>query len=393
MAGFDNLNAITALAPDDELLVRNQTFSEVTHLYGFEGGALANDGSGDAGTLRGSAALSSAQFKFGSQSLSVVGTSDLQLTAGEMNFGTRDFTIEGWAYAPAGGYDATWFRSILGNFASGSTGSYSLFVTNDPGNVLQFSVDGAGPVLVGTTQCPEDAWFHFAVSRVGNTAYLFMNGNLEDSADVTGVSVGRADVAVLLGWNDTASDFDRWPGYLDEIRVTDGTGRYTTSFTAPTEAYSRVSDGGVVKTIKARKLGVGTWQGACVYLTANESITGSGTVYIPWDAEEEDVGGWWTSGAATRLTVPSGVTRVRVSACTDWDSAAGEVVMWIRKNGSDLTLLPSHECDTVGGETISLVSRPLSVTAGDYFEVGVFNGGTTRNVEVTQSHFAIEAIG
>lgn len=149
--------------------------------------------------------------------------------------------------------------------------------------------------------------------------------------------------------------------------------------------------GGTLKRISKSNLGPATWQGACVYLTATEAIGAGVSTLVPWDAEEEDVGGWWTSGSPTRLTVPSGVSRVRVYGMISWASAGGQGVAALLLNGAT-TRMPANENDTDGSDLVCFASRAISVSPGDYFEISVFSTNA-RNIDVDKSYFAIEAVG
>lgn len=155
----------------------------------------------------------------------------------DFNFGTGDFTIEGWAQSLFN--DNTFFHSIIGNFVGTDTGSWSVFVTNNPGNVLNFTVDRSSGSfgLSGTTDLGTGV-FHFAISRNGTTVRLFVNGIMEAKSTALTDSVGGTG-AVQVGGNQAGAN-DRWRGRLDEIRVTKGVGRYNADspFT-PQPFYSR----------------------------------------------------------------------------------------------------------------------------------------------------------
>jgi hypothetical protein len=153
----------------------------------------------------------------------------------DFQFGTGDFTIEGWAKSNFN--HATWYHSIIGNFINSNTGSWSVFLTNDASNRLVFVVQG-GPALTTTTDLNNNS-FHFAISRNGSTLRIFVNGVMElKNTSYGSVNVGGT-TAVRVGGNQAGVN-DMWRGLLDEIRITKGVGRYNSdsSFT-PQPWYSR----------------------------------------------------------------------------------------------------------------------------------------------------------
>lgn len=155
----------------------------------------------------------------------------------EVNFDTVDFTIEG--FAKSNYNDGWWWHSILGNFVGGSAGSWSVFVSNDTSNRVVFLVEGQAPIY--TTSEVDNGWFHFAVSRNGDVLRIFVNGVME--AKVTGWAskvVGHATRDFVVGGNNTGTR-DRWRGYLDELRITKGVGRYDSdaSISVPGLGYPR----------------------------------------------------------------------------------------------------------------------------------------------------------
>jgi len=119
------------------------------------------------------------------------------------------------------------------------------------------------------------------------------------------------------------------------------------------------------------------FRGALVKLTANKSINPATVTAIPWDASEYDTDSIWSSTNPTRLTVPSGITKVRISAnITMQGGAASLIAITTQKNGAGYVgasyITPAVQADTGA----SLISPVVSVTAGDYFEVLVYHNDT-----------------
>lgn len=134
--------------------------------------------------------------------------------------------------------------------------------------------------------------------------------------------------------------------------------------------------------------GPAEWQGAHVSIGADVAVSAVAAA-IPFDVEDEDVGDWHDNVTNnSRLTVPAGVTRVRVYGGLSGASATGQFILTISKNGTELA---STENDTAGADNLSMALPALSVSPGDYFELLAFSS-VNRNVTPDKTYFAIEAV-
>lgn len=145
-----------------------------------------------------------------------------------------------------------------------------------------------------------------------------------------------------------------------------------------------------------------SFSGAMAKKAADQTTANYSTdAVITWDTDALDVGGWHDTGSNTsRLTVPSGVNYVRVLAgvCVELTAANADVYAWIEKNGDNNAAtrhvnLPIRLQDSTGDNAnINLVSGPLAVTAGDYFEVRLLTTGDSSVTVEDYSWFAIEKL-
>jgi len=148
-------------------------------------------------------------------------------------------------------------------------------------------------------------------------------------------------------------------------------------------------------------------QGALVTDTSDQSINNTTWTHINWNSE---TGGYDTntihdtSTNNQRLTVPTGVTYIRLLASVNWVTAAtGTRVAQFSKN--DETTTPAsvvglsrsafNAGGAIGGH--SLTSAIIAVTGGDYFTVAVWhNDGVAVDIDMTSgehdSWFAMEII-
>jgi hypothetical protein len=122
---------------------------------------------------------------------------------------------------------------------------------------------------------------------------------------------------------------------------------------------------------------------------------------IGWDgADAYDLGNWHNSSSNnTRMTVPGGVSHVRLNCClrmTNTPVSASYYVAFY-KNGSQLNW-PGRSAQSFNGGNFSeiwaSVSSPsIPVVPGDYFEVFVLIGsGTNVTIVAVDSSFSIEAV-
>jgi len=138
--------------------------------------------------------------------------------------------------------------------------------------------------------------------------------------------------------------------------------------------------GGTVVTATASSINnrASAYRGAVVYNSAPQVMTNASYNHLTFDSEEYDTSGIHDTGSNTnRLTVPSGVTRVRLSAGVSFGaSATGIRSAFISKNDETSTPTGSAGLPTMrisasssGATDISLASGVITVTAGDFFSL------------------------
>lgn len=115
---------------------------------------------------------------------------------------------------------------------------------------------------------------------------------------------------------------------------------------------------------------------------------------LSFDTEDADTDGWHdTVTNNERLTVPSGVTRVRLLGNAVTDSFSGQAEFGINKNGSaDVVGLPSKRVSATGNKLINLFGPPINVTPGDYFTLAGSFQSSSNILAETFTWFAIEEV-
>lgn len=209
------------------------------HCNGSNGSTAFTDQKGKTVTANGNAQISTAQSMFGGASGLLDGNGDSLSIAShaDLNFGTGDFTIEGWLYLLSATQDT--FASIL---ASGQTTYQSgcrYLMVGSTRNLRIGGHFGAGSVDIaaaGDASVPANTWIHFAATRIGTTVRVFLGGELKG----TGSSPAAFDfstTATYLGKNGWDGASGELYAHFDDIRVTKGIGRYSANFTPPAAAF------------------------------------------------------------------------------------------------------------------------------------------------------------
>ena len=221
----------------------------LTNLDGADGATTFTEQSnnGASATFVGTAELDTAEFKFGTASLLLDGNSDyieFPDLAG-YDLGTNLFTIEGWVRfnsLPAVGDEMTMVSQWSTSTSTDESFAISLIqdglsyrIRAEFDNVFEQGNVGGAPAL--------NTWFHFAAQRsAGDLLSIWFDGNLEFEASVFGGAIQNSTETLKLGVYDPTDGFGNegfLDGWVDDVRITIGSTRYTTggSITPPTTAF------------------------------------------------------------------------------------------------------------------------------------------------------------
>lgn len=145
-----------------------------------------------------------------------------------------DFTVECWAYvASSTTQNATSLildsNSLAGTGLQLCTNFSSYSINNTFGCVLGYGT----AALNSGVNCKDSTWHHLAVVRSGTTVTLFVDG--VSTATATFVTSINFNSALMMGQSLTSGT--QMIGYIDEIRMTGGVARYTSTFTPPTQPF------------------------------------------------------------------------------------------------------------------------------------------------------------
>jgi hypothetical protein len=215
------------------------------HFDGVNGSTVITDNSKNnfAITSSNGAVISTAQSKFGGSSIFFNGSNSYITTPSNVDFefGSGDFTIEGWIYPTANVTNTyyTWISKTVGS------GYGEFYFPQRNGNLyIFFSYNGSSWGIHGVNSgytfgtLTINAWNNFAITRQGDTIRSYLNGVAGSTFSLpTGQSLyATSGYGVGIGANNNGSE--PVTGYADEIRITKGYARYTSNFTPSTTAFS-----------------------------------------------------------------------------------------------------------------------------------------------------------
>ena len=206
-------------------------------LNGISGSVFDATGKTDVVTV-GDVKVSTTQSKWGGSSIYFDGSGDyLNLPVQKsLEFGSSNWTVEMWFNTTTpttrqtlvflngntvGGYAALCLDILttakIGISISESNGSWK----------YSDSTTGTGSVISANT------WYHVAVTRSGSTIAVFLNGTSILTTQLTAATTSLMTTYTVNQIGVYNSGYYYLNGYIDDLRITRGVARYTSSFTAP----------------------------------------------------------------------------------------------------------------------------------------------------------------
>ena len=166
-------------------------------------------------------------YTFGSMTFDETQGSYLISSSPDYAFGLNDFTIESFFRAATSSGDSySGVISLRPNGASNSGVGINIRLYDTPNPEVEFFADGE----FGTYSITNDTWYHAAISRNSGTSSFFINGELIKQItdtynyDCNDLVVGR----YFTNLNDYHLN-----GIISNVRVINGTGLYTGTFSVP----------------------------------------------------------------------------------------------------------------------------------------------------------------
>jgi hypothetical protein len=182
------------------------------------------------------AKISTADSKYGGSSAYFDGTSDYIAVDNSdgLNFGAEDFTLEMWMKPDFTGNQRRFFAKRPDELTYGLL-SYISRPNAETYNINIYIPNSAASwIFYPSFSIPAGEWVHLALVRNGNDWYYFVNGTKHIIALNTNITIPSNNGRFFFG---TSSESNPgtvgYKGYMDDIRITKGVGRYTENFTPP----------------------------------------------------------------------------------------------------------------------------------------------------------------
>ena len=223
----------------------------------------------------------------------------------------------------------------------------------------------ASPALTGTPTAPTATsgtnTTQLATTEFVTAAVAGASGTYTDSSVDTHLNTSSASSGEVLSWNGT--DYD-W------VAQSGGSGTPLSISYAPDVKYARLE------------------------LTANQSLSSANSTVVNFNTRAVDSS---TNNLLTttlgdgKFIIPAGVTKVRLKTSASTSSVSDQVLLEIKKNGSD-ALSTNFDIQSTGKDFPAAFTAIESVTQGDYFQVSAYSQ-SSRTLE-TSNHtwFEIEVL-
>ena len=204
-------------------------------------------------TAYGSATQSAAQSQWGGKSFAFDGTTNCYLQSAAnaaFDFGSSDMTIEFWFRST----QSTAFAALMTREWGSTpyTGGWTIMMNGATGGLTIYWADASTSNVFmssSATTHRDGQWHHFAWTRSGTTHSMYLDGTrITTTTSSTNFGTGKQ---LTIGSDQTFSG-RYFNGFIDDIRITKGTARYTgTTITVPTAAFPDVGPIGIPTSLSA----------------------------------------------------------------------------------------------------------------------------------------------
>lgn len=237
----------TAVGQAANLGLSDPYFSSVVlllHMNGTDGSTSFVDSSSSAKTVTayGGAAISTAQSKFNGSSGSFDGANTYLLVddSPDWYFGTGEFTIEAFIRLTAQATTAT-IAAQRGTDTNNHAWSFTASTVSGGQLQFRYTSNGSSVAVRNPAWVPNlNTWYHVCVCRAAGTLRLFVDGVVINSA-ANSVDIFNSPKPLMIGAGNnnttTTVPINFLNGYIQDLRITKGVGRYAGNFTVPTQPF------------------------------------------------------------------------------------------------------------------------------------------------------------
>lgn len=179
--------------------------------------------------------LNNGQVKFGNNAYrgAAANACARGVSHADYNFGTNDWCVEFWVWLDSLTPTNNGVNVLFDmRNSSLSTQWVPSFFTDGTG-AIALSMNGSNRVLSSTGVMSATTWLHIAGARVSGTTRLFVQGAQVGSDFTDANTYVQNQITLGAAGNNGGSV----KGYFDDIRITNGAGRYSSSFSVPTAPF------------------------------------------------------------------------------------------------------------------------------------------------------------
>jgi hypothetical protein len=218
--------------------IGDSSVSLLLHMEGANDSTTFTDKSYSVKTVAafGNAKISTSASKFGSSAAAFDGTGDYLRVpySADLNLASTDFTIEFWV-----NFNAIGVVGLFSKHTSGTALDYEIALINS--TTIRFNKSNLTPIDATVPALSTGTWYHMAFVGSGGSVSIYLNGTRY--AGPTAATIGNSVTSYIVigasSWNSPAAFLN---GYMDEIRLTKGTARYTSNFTPSASAFSNADE-------------------------------------------------------------------------------------------------------------------------------------------------------
>lgn len=235
----------------------------------------------------------------------------------EFDFGTGNFTIEGWINPATSGFNAIFSIGAPVQIYSYNNSIIAYF--NDGDNTSTYTINGlSGP----SSSVSTNTWAHFAVVRNGNTYTAYVNG-VAGSSLTSSDTVASSGSAPAIGTYLPAPNTYEFDGYISNLRLVKGTAVYTGNFTPSTSKLTAITNTKLL-TCQSNRFVDNSASGHAITPYGNPAVTAFGPFLT--DAVYDPA----VNGASASFDIAA-TTNLTAADSADWDFGSDNytVEFWV----------------------------------------------------------------
>lgn len=319
------------------------------------------------------APLSSTQSKFGGTSVTFNSGGSASVPDNARLRLTGDFTVEGWCYMTSVTGDMMFIdkslNATLTNRAWFEFNARQLMVKVDGTNANSVAI-GPSTAIPGANQ-----WFHVAFVKQGSTLTAYINGQSVGTLAMTATWGTVVGSNLTIGNNYAGAT--AFPGYIDEVRISNGLARYTANFTPQSKAYTLdFAQVTLASAFASTSLLMGVGTATTIRALVNNIAAVAGVNLLPTDVVDGPV----SAGASSvTLTVaPGNLTYLPGSSVTLSLTGTVALLHFDGTNGATTTT-------EVKGHSVTMSGNGSISTAQSKFGGSSFFPNTTANLAVANT--------